>query len=356
MSTVFSHIIQRRYSQEYENIATDALAFIVQSSPAARTGLMKVLRGIAPDLPNLQFRTQQSKGSARPDMGGYDDLVKPRVFLENKFWAGLTENQPVVYLRLLEECPRPAVLLVVVPVARQGTVWHELRSRLRDAQVGASEQEPSVGLSHAVTTDAGPILALTSWAKLLSAIEAELTDEPRTLNDLLQLRALCDAADSDAFVPLSAAELTDQRTPAFILQMSLIVQRVVDHGVAQGFLKVGRLKPMSNWEQIGRYMSFVAAKEIGAWIGTDFLLWRSHGRTPLWLRFPAGDWGHAAEVRTLLEPWAESKGLPYAMDNDWMAVGIDLVTGEELDLVVKSVADRLKEISEELSRLPPVQG
>jgi len=29
--------------------------------------------------------------------------------------------------------------------------------------------------------------------------------------------------------------------------------------------------------------------------------------------------------------------------------------GEELDLVVKSVADRLREISEELSRLPPAQ-
>ena len=29
MSTVFSHIVQKRLSQEYENVATDALGFIV---------------------------------------------------------------------------------------------------------------------------------------------------------------------------------------------------------------------------------------------------------------------------------------------------------------------------------------
>jgi hypothetical protein len=290
----------------------------------------------------------------RPDLGGYD-LTTPRVFLENKFWAGLTENQPVEYLRLLAGYTQPAVLLVVVPAARQETIWRELLRRLRDAQVGVSDRGPSAGTSRLVDTSAGPVLALTTWAKLLAAIESELTDEPRTANDLLQLRALCDAADSDAFVPWSPVELTDQRTPALVLQLNSIVQRVVEFGVSQAFLSVDGLRPMSSWEQTGRYISFPAADGVGAWIGTNFRRWRMHGRTPLWLRFSSSRWGRAPEVRALLEPWADREGVPCAMDGESVSVGIDLLTGEEMDLVAKSVADRLRDISAVLSQLPHVQ-
>jgi len=230
MSTVFSHIVQKWFSQQNENIATDALTFIVQSSEAARSGLTRLLRGITPDLPSLQFRTQQAEEGSRPDMCGYD-VTTPRVFIENKFWAGLTDNQPVKYLELLAKCTKPTVLLVVVPAARQETVWRELLRRLSAANVSTSNREPSAGTYRIVEAEVGPVLALTSWAKLLSAIEAELTDEPQPVNDLRQLRALCDAADSDAFVPLSSTELTNQRAPAFILQLNSIVQQAVALGI-----------------------------------------------------------------------------------------------------------------------------
>jgi len=230
MSTVFSHIVQKWFSQQNENIATDALTFIVQSSEAARSGLTRLLRGITPDLPSLQFRTQQAEEGSRPDMCGYD-VTTPRVFIENKFWAGLTDNQPVKYLELLAKCTKPTVLLVVVPAARQETVWRELLRRLSAANVSTSNREPSAGTYRIVEAEVGPVLALTSWAKLLSAIEAELTDERQSMNDLLQLRALCDAADSDAFVPLSSTELTNQRAPAFILQLNSIVQQAVALGI-----------------------------------------------------------------------------------------------------------------------------
>lgn len=36
MQTVFSHIIQKRYSQSYEDIATDALAYILNTYETAR--------------------------------------------------------------------------------------------------------------------------------------------------------------------------------------------------------------------------------------------------------------------------------------------------------------------------------
>jgi len=224
LNTVFSHIVTKRLSKEYENVATEALAFVLDSSESARNGLMKLLRGIEPDLPTLRFRTQETDGNARPDMWGFDGTI-PRAFVENKFWAGLTENQPVQYLRILAQHPQPSVLLMVVPTARRETVWRELRRRLVTEGISVTNADASVGGAfYSLATEPGPILALTSWERLLSAIDAELSEEPRVRNDLLQLHALCHAADSQAFVPISPEQLTDQQTPAFFLGLNSIVQ------------------------------------------------------------------------------------------------------------------------------------
>jgi hypothetical protein len=149
-----------------------------------------------PDLPSLRFRTQQTEDNARPDMWGFDGIV-PRAFVENKFWAGLTENQPVHYLKLLAGNIQPSLLLVVVPAARQETVWRELLRRLENDKSGGTTK----GKVRSIATGIGPILALTSWGELLSAIDAELADDPQARNDVIQLRALCDAADNQAFCP-----------------------------------------------------------------------------------------------------------------------------------------------------------
>jgi len=356
MNTVFSFIVQKRLSQENENVATEALAFILDASERGRNGLMKLLRGIAPDLPALRFRTQQTEGVARPDMWGLDGDT-PRVFIENKFWAGLTENQPVEYLRLLAGYPSPAVLLVVVPAARLETVWRGLKHRLAKANVPTSHRNPSANVPHVVAADSGPILAITSWVKVLSAIEAELADgiadDMGAKNDLLQLRALCDAADLDAAKPFSSTDLTDQRTPAFILQLNSVVQLVVALGVSEGVLSIKGLLPMANWERAGRYLWFATTAGFGAWFGTDFRRWRERGSTPLWLVFAATESGRANEARETLEPWAERQGLECSVAADGsFGVGIDVVPGEEQDEVVRATVNRLKDVAAELSRLP----
>jgi hypothetical protein len=68
MQTVLSHIVQKRLSQESENVATEALAVVLGSYEAAHNGMMKLIRGVDPHMPHLWFRTQQSEGNDRPDM------------------------------------------------------------------------------------------------------------------------------------------------------------------------------------------------------------------------------------------------------------------------------------------------
>ena len=352
MNTVFSYIVQKHLSQMNEDVATEALAFILRSSDAARHGVVKLLRAIEPSLPALYFRTQQTEGDLRPDRWGLDEANTPHVFVENKFWAGLTENQPVSYLRHLAGHPDPSVLLVVAPEARQVTVWSELERRLAQAAISTLPRESPAGVFRVAGTGIGPTMALTSWRQLLSQIEAELADEPRRRHDLQQLRALCDATDKNAFVPISPAELTNQRAPALLLQLGSAMKDAVALGIDQGVLSTDGLMPSSSWERFGRYLSFPTARGVGAWFGVHFRLWRDHGRTPLWLVFYSTDWGRAPEVRALVEPWARRESIITAMVDDQFVVGINLATGEEKDGFVQSIVCRLHEISTQLKALP----
>ena len=353
VKTIFSYIIQKRFSRVNEDVATDALAYVLQSSESARRGIMKLLRGIVPSLPSLLFRTQEMEGAIRPDLWGFSE-TEPCLFVENKFWAGLTDNQPVEYLKQLGRYTQPSVLLVIAPAAREHTLWRELTRRLSDAGMVFVEKDASVGIARCVTTEAGPVLALTSWNNVLAAMEHEAAaDDPAARSDLIQLRALCDAADIDAFVPVSKEDISDQRVPAFVMQLVSLVQGAVDYAVGESILSVEGLRPQASWDRIGRYASLFIDARIGVWIGVHFGLWKLHGTTPLWILFYEGRFGQGENARKLIEPWAARRNFLTADSDRSFAVALDVPTGEEKSTVIRSLADDIKEIAAVLSELPP---
>lgn len=353
MQTVFSHIIQKRFSQVNEDVATDALTFILNSSEPARNGMIKLLRGIDTNIPDLRFQAQQTEGSIRPDLWGLD-ATEPHVYIENKFWAGLTDNQPIPYLKQLAEYPQPTILLVIVPEAREQTMRRELIDRLNKAEIRITFEDTAEShVFNSFTTEIGPKLAITSWTKLLSILELEVADDPSARSDLLQLRALCESADSNAFIPISDVEISDQRTPAFILQINSIIQAAVDSAVTKEILKIDNTRPQADWKRIGRYVYFAGEKAPGIWIGIHFDLWKKHGGTPIWLIFSSDKFSQVQSVRPLLEPWATRESIFTCFQNNELAVAIDLPTGEEKEYVVKSIVDFLKRIKDVLSELKP---
>ena len=363
MPTVFSHIVQKRLSQESENVATTALEFILGYSEAAQKGMMKLLRGVIPDMPPLWFRTQQTtEGGSRPDMCGYDGEAKPHVFIENKFWAGLTKNQPVFYLDRLAEQDHPTLLLVVVPEAREETVWRVLSQKLEDEKFTSIVRENPVWIVHSIKTNRGPvlanrgpILALTSWDKLLSFLQVETIYDDAAKNDLLQLRALCEQEDTDAPVPFSAEEITDQRIPSLILQLTSVVEEVIKLGLEKRILSTGQRLPRSAGPtRIGIYASILAERRCELWFGVHFGLWKKHGATPVWGLFSTSNWGRATEVRALLEPWAAARHNFVASEpNGEFAVAFDLAVGKERNQVIRGIVDQLQEIASVLSDLKP---
>lgn len=355
MQTVFSHIIQKRFSMVNEDVATDALAFILETSEAARNGMLKLLRGIEPDLPPLSFKTQQVEGAIRPDMWGYSD-GEPRVFIENKFWAGLTDNQPVSYLQQLAGYAQSTVLLVVAPASREHTLWRELKRRLIKAGIGFNETKADAGNLFIAETQVGPKLALVSWNKVLHQMEIEATNDTSAKSDLVQLRALCDSSNNDAFTPISLFETSHQRTPSLIVQMGKVIQEVVDKLDTESVININNLRPQASWDRIGRYARFSYSNGFGIifWVGIHIELWKNNGTSPLWILFLTDQYGLSKEARAIIEPWAAKHGAQTAMAGTNFAIALEVLSGEEKPAVIHHIADQIKEVAKVLWDLRPV--
>lgn len=218
--------------------------------------------------------------------------------------------------------------------------------------MSATSRETAASIRNSVTTDIGPVLAITSWARLLSALELETAEDPPARSDLLQLRALCEAADSDAFVPVTPEEVTDQRTPAFMLQLGSVLHACIELAESEGILSTAGLRQVSSWEGFGRYVS--PLEGLDPWLGVRFDLWKTYGGTPLWLIFHRNRLLDHPKMRPLLESWAAKSGVFVATRQSGdLAIAIDIAPGEDKDRMVRMIVDRLGAIAEVLSVLNP---
>lgn len=346
--TILGHLVGWGLSRRYEDTATEGLAYLLRTFDPLRKHFIALLRAAQPELPtDLHFSTQRAMDEGRPDMVGRSgDGV--RVFIENKFWAALTEKQPLSYIQQLQQQGHPALFLLVVPRARVPWIWRELLARLKAAEVAWSDvSEPRGASVHEGPLVLGNVrMALTTWDTALSTLRGAVADDPRALADLDQLAGICSAADEDTTRPLIREELSDPQVPTRILQYGTIVQDAIARG-CKDILTVDKLRPAHSWTAIGRYLQFVGENGPGGWLGVDLGLWRKFEAGPLWLTFGPGKWGQAGRVRGQLAGWVRQTGrLSHDHADSAFSVHIELPTGQEHNAVVDTVVSQLREIYE----------
>jgi hypothetical protein len=99
---LFGHLATQ-FATSPENLATESLNYILQS-PTARRAMVTFLgqaAGVELD-ERYTFRTQVGgTDAAVPDLVGFDSNGDQSLIIEAKFWAGLTDNQPVGYFNRL---------------------------------------------------------------------------------------------------------------------------------------------------------------------------------------------------------------------------------------------------------------
>ena len=138
--SLLGHLVPRIASSGAEPAATQALAYILNAAPGMATAFVDVVgrTGIAPFTPG-RIAAEEQQGHDFPDVTIRDADGTVRILVENKFWAGLTDAQPLAYLK---ELPREgsAALVFVVPHQRMYGLWGELKEKCRDKGVELEDE------------------------------------------------------------------------------------------------------------------------------------------------------------------------------------------------------------------------
>ena len=217
------------------------------------------------------------ESSGRPDLTVYDKNGRVQLLVENKFWAGLTDAQPVSYLNDLPE-DIPATLLFIVPGKRLSPVWKVLKNRCQAGRIKLTKERRSNNVTAARARTR--VLAITDWAHVLAALEVAADGAGRTdtKNDVLQLRALANRMDAEAFLPLNAQEITDQILPRRLFDYIGLVTEIANRLASEGTVT---LRQGTADYGMGRYLN-IGETGLQPWLGIPIDVWRAVGTTPVW--------------------------------------------------------------------------
>ena len=285
--TLLSHLVSR-FPGNAENIATEALAYILNESPSCREALGNLLMEGGVDVgPIDSVNTQVTgPGGVIPDLIGlYKGKYKP-LLIEAKFDADLTDNQPNGYLEWLSTYDKPSVLLFVVPGIRVKYWWPELERRAAGkygtlTHINAERKCLRVG-------DSERHLMMISWLNLLDSMSSLSRNNGEGLTieaDIKQLRGLARRRSAEVFQPFDQlVELDSALGQRRELDLKKIILEVTEQGKAGKLLNTYRLNVARHPYGFGRYIRLTESGAV-PWFGINREFHKKYRLTPLWLWF-----------------------------------------------------------------------
>jgi hypothetical protein len=350
--TLFAHLAFK-FGSHPENLATEALAYVLGRSPNARRSFLQAIGTPGAESADLRFNTQvSSEEHGRPDLEGVDGTGTVRLLVEAKFWAGFTEHQPAGYLKLL---PVDGVLLVIGPHIRLEYLWREIVRRL-DGQSVVVDSPPNASDMMGLTID-GRHLVLTSWRYVLGAIEVALSGEPAVREDVTQLAALCARMDSEAFLPMTSAEVTSQvfrRVHEFGQMVDTLVAKLAAEPVPGSNGHVMNVKGLRNRGGNGWYGRYARLRGVPVMLQVSTWKWTKLAASPLWLTVYGMNWArsNAPSTRAQLSEFDRANpGRVFADKDGNPTVMVSVPTGAEWDEVIAHVAEQLRRIGDVIAPL-----
>ena len=345
--SVLAHIVLNG-SLPNEPAATQALAHILNSSADIARSFVGFLRKVDIEFELGHIRAELGHEESFPDLTIYDRHGCVRVFVENKFWAGLTDAQPVSYLEHLPDDP-PSALLFVVPQQRVASIWSELKRRC--AQAGLEWENASVNSIIKCSRVGCKTLLITSWTHVLEGLldTARAGEHDTIRHDILQLQGLTNRMDSEAFLPIRSDELTSEEIARRLINYSDLIEDIVQQLKDSGCAATDGLMPSHGYYTAGRYLRL--HERFGIWFGVELKVWRDVGITPLWIKFHntefSGVLGHHRTIRERFDDALINE------ESGFVCVPIRLTTSEERDRVVEDAVAQISWIADKLLEMFP---
>lgn len=252
-----------RIKGSQEDIASEGLTYVLQRSKNARITINNIIKNECGfELPDLDFHSQNvGEKLERPDISGFDDDGKERIIFEAKFWASLTESQPIEYLNRLVD---NSVLIFVCPTLRVRPIYSELLRRMHTASLKFQQNDSTNSI---ILFDYKHILIKT-WDEVLGTIRIQLLQENnhQLLSDIDQIIGFCEIIDKNAFLPIQSEELSPQ-IPKRINSYYVVVDKIVSEIKKTGKFNTDRLKVTP---QTWGYRRYVRVYNFGISIDLNF--------------------------------------------------------------------------------------
>lgn len=334
--TLLAHLA-RQLARHPENVATEALAFILRS-PAASAAFLAHVRGFAPALPEMERYTTQvhDTDGVIPDLVGTVGDRSPLI-VEVKFRAGLTPAQPVTYLKRLDDIAPDTLLLFLVPRSRVGPLWERLCARC--AGESLTIERHGSGPSGKVRSTT---IAVTSWGDVLEALESGDPEDPGVADALRQLRGLVEVEDQRQYVPLTQDDLDGDWRDALQSVLGLMSE-ALDTLRAAGIVG-GRTRADVGATWSGRWFSLAGRR---AFLHVNTGRWVEQEKTPLWLRIRSDNPAVRDALSKALNP---RPGL--FEDGGRLQIPIVIPPAVERDEALDAIVTQVQRVGELLEAVP----
>lgn len=312
--SLLAHIASN-FISEYENVANSSIAYLLNEYPESRVALKNILD--VDKVPTHYLTELSTTSNGRPDVTGFDVDGNKTIIIEGKFWANLTQNQPINYLKELSDDGK---LLFLAPDKRLGSLKIDISKRLD----GGSDK-----------------IILSSWEKFLSLIEKENSKNynHHLSSDLTQMKELCLKMDTEGMPPISLSDI-DPMNGRRVSQFSDIIDEC--NPILRGWKHTDFTGLKTQGKKYGHGFYF-RGYDFTCFLSFDSYSWYvNDNHTPIWLQIKNQEWQETEIINHTLNYFdsANSFGNNY---------GIVLHTGMDKGQVVSHIVNKVKEVLEYLS-------
>lgn len=311
--SLLTHIASN-FISEYENVANSSIAYLLNEYPSAREVLKNTL-GFS-EVPNHYQTELATKNNGRPDITGLNINGEKNIIIEGKFWAHLTDNQPVNYLKELSENGK---LLFLAPKKRCISLEVEIKKRLDDKDSN---------------------VIVYSWLEFLKAIEIENNKDHNNhlASDLIQFKELCQKMDSDGMPPLSGSDL-DPMNGRISYQLTQLLDDCHFLLKKWDVTDFNKLKKTNSKYGFGFY--FKAFDFTCDLYFSNYEWFTSELQTPFWLVI-GENWESSPKINHLLKK--------FNLKNTYEdSIGIELKEGMDEEQAINHIVNKTKEVLEYLN-------
>lgn len=323
-----------------EDVATMSLQYLLSSYESLQKSFNRLLASKL----DVDFDTDtsyecQSVGEEqeRPDMSGTDSQGKEVILCEAKFYAGLTSNQPLTYLKRLRD-EKGVGLVFICPKDRMISLWDTVKHKC--------EKKKVTEITETCVSVDGVRMTILSWDEILLALTQTANDvEPGSLSDIEQVKGYCEQIVRESFIPFREEDLGALEARKYE-RLMYILDRVVDALYADPDIKLDtnglRATPYRNG-----YKRFMYINNFGVDIRLDLEVWADdrYVDTPYWVAFRTKeDWRTPEDFASRVAAIPNTRKRLWRKEHIYLALDVPcgVVEEEVVASLKKQILDYMK--------------